>query len=112
LTPVIGVAMGNLVVAPEEVFHAATAGRTHHEQLAGTYASTQSQAWDAESGWVGQSGAALSGLLDRWQSHAADHHRMLNDHHDGLCSAATAFGDMDDDNAQRVKLVTGRPPPA
>lgn len=98
--------MENLEIVPDEVFHAATVGRRHHEQLAGTYASTQSQGWDAQPGWVGQSGAALSGLLDRWQSHAADHHRMLNDHHDGLCTAAMAFTDMDDDTAQRVKLVS------
>ena len=99
----IGVAVDNLEIAPEEVFHAAAVGRNHHEQLAGTYASTQSQWWDAASGWVGQSGAALSGLLDRWQSHAANHHQLLNDHHDGLHIAATAFIDMDDDSAQRVK---------
>ncbi|MGH3531705.1 MAG: hypothetical protein ACRDSX_07215, partial [Mycobacterium sp.] len=53
----------NLEIVPEEVFHAAAVGRAHHEELAGTYASTQSQGWDAESGWVGRSGAALSGLL-------------------------------------------------
>ncbi len=70
--------MDNLEIKPEEVFHAATVGRDHHEQLASTYASTQSQGWDAESGWVGRSGTALSGLLDRWQSHALDHHQMIN----------------------------------
>jgi uncharacterized protein YukE len=101
----MGVAVENLEIAPDEVFHAATVGRTHHEELAGTYASTQSQGWDAESGWVSQSGTALSGLLDRWQSHANNHHRMLNNHHDGLTTAATAFPDMDDHNAQRVKLI-------
>lgn len=97
--------MDNLNIKPEEVFHAATVGRNHHEQLAGTYASTQSQCWDAESGWVGSSGAALSGLLDRWQSHAGAHHRMINDHHEGLDAAATTFSQMDKDAAQRLKLT-------
>jgi WXG100 family type VII secretion target len=97
--------MGNLEITPEEVFHAATVGRMHHEQLADTYASTQSQGWDAESGWVGQSGAALSGLLDRWQSHAANHHQLLNEHHDRLHTAATAFPDLDDHSVQRVKHI-------
>ena len=97
--------MDNLRITPEEVFHAATVGRDHHEELAGTYASTQSQGWDAESGWVGSSGAALSGLLDRWQSHASDHHRMLNDHHDGLDAAAAAFTEMDNNAGQRLKLT-------
>jgi WXG100 family type VII secretion target len=96
----------NLDIVPEEVFQAAAVGRAHHEELAGTYASTQSQGWEAESGWVGRSGAALSGLLDCWQSHAAEHHRMLNDHHDGLHTAATVFPEMDDQNAQRLNLVT------
>ena len=98
-------AVDNLSVKPEEVFHAATVGRDQHEELAGTYASTQSQGWDAESGWVGSSGAALSGLLDRWQSHAGDHHRMLNDHHDGLDAAGTTFSEMDKHDAQRLKLT-------
>jgi WXG100 family type VII secretion target len=95
----------NLEIVPEDVFHAATVGRNHHEELAGTYASTQSQGWDAESGWVGTSGAALSGLLDRWQSHAADHHRMINDHNEHLDTAATAFSEMDKHAAQQVKLI-------
>ncbi len=96
----------NLEIVPEEVFHAAAVGRAHHEELAGTYASTQSQGWDAESGWVGRSGAALSGLLEGWQSHAAEHHRLLNDHHDGLHTAATVFPQMDKQNAKRLHLVT------
>jgi uncharacterized protein YukE len=103
---VIGVAVENLDIVPEDVFHVATLGRAQHEELAGTYASTQSQGWDAESGWIGRSGAALSGLLDRWQSHAAEHHRLLNDHHDGLYTAATVFPEMDDQNAERLKRVT------
>ena len=68
--------------------------------------STQSQGWDAQAGWVGLSGAALSGLLDRWQSHAGAHHRMLNDHHHALETAATMFLEMDEHNAQRLKLVS------
>jgi WXG100 family type VII secretion target len=99
----MGVAVDNLTIKPEEVFHAATVGRDHHEQLATTYASTQSQGWDAESGWVGSSGAALSGLLDRWQSHATNHHQMLNDHHEHLDNAATAFTELDHQAGQRVK---------
>ncbi len=97
--------MDNLTIKPDEVFHAATVGRTHHEQLATTYASTQSQGWDAESGWVGTSGAALSGLLDRWQSHAVDHHQMINHHHERMDTAAVTFAEMDDNAAERVRRV-------
>lgn len=100
---VIGVAMD---IVPTEVVHAAALGRVLHEGLAGTYAATQSQGWDAQVGWVGRSGAALSGLLDRWQSHAGAHHRLLNDHHHALDTAATVFLDTDDRNAQRLKLVS------
>jgi WXG100 family type VII secretion target len=101
----MGMAVDNLEIAPEEVLHAATVGRNEHEQLADTYASTQSQGWDAESGWVGQSGAALSTLLDGWQSLATDHHELLNEHHDRLHTAATAFPDLDDRSAQQVKSL-------
>jgi uncharacterized protein YukE len=100
---VIGVAMD---IVPTEVVHAAALGRAQHEGLAGTYASTQSRGWDAEAGWVGRSGAALSRLLDRWQSHAGAHHRLLNDHHHALDTAATVFFEMEDRNARRLKLVS------
>jgi uncharacterized protein YukE len=97
---------GSLEIAPTEVFHAATLGRVQHEALAGTYASTQSRGWDAEPGWVGRSGAALSVLLDRWQSVASEHHRLLSDHHDGLYAAATVLSEMDGHNAQLLKRLT------
>ncbi len=97
--------MDNLTIKPEEVFHAATVGRNHHEQLATTYASTQSQGWDAESGWVGTSGTALSGLLDRWQSHAVDHHQMINHHHERMDTAAATFAEMDDNAVERLRRV-------
>ena len=95
----------NLDIAPDQVYDAAAVGRAHHERLAGTYASTQSQGWDAQAGWVGQSGMALTGLLDRWQSDAADHHRLLNDYHDGLHNAATAFIEVDGAGAQKLDSV-------
>ncbi|BBX47947.1 WXG100 family type VII secretion target [Mycobacterium cookii] len=97
--------MDNLEIKPEEVFHAAALGRNQHEELGGTYASTQSQGWDAESGWVGSSGAALSGLLDRWQSHAIDHHQMINSHHERLDTAATSFSELDNNAAERVQQL-------
>jgi uncharacterized protein YukE len=93
-------------IVPSEVVHAAALGRAQHEELAGTYASTQSQGWDAQVGWVGRSGAALSGLLDRWQSAAGAHHRLLNDHHHAIDTAATVFLEMEDHNARRLKLVS------
>jgi hypothetical protein len=82
-------------VVPELVFQVATLGRGRHEELAATYASTLSRAGDAGRGWVGRSGTALSALLGRWQSVAAEHHGLLNDHHDGLCAAAAGFVAMD-----------------
>jgi uncharacterized protein YukE len=97
---------GGFDIAPTEVFDAAALGRVQHEGLAGTYASTQSQGWDAEPGWIGRSGSALSRLLNRWQSDATEHHRLLNDHHDGLCAAATVFRQLDDSNAQLLKVIT------
>ena len=93
-------------IVPTEVVHAAALGRVQHEGLAGTYASTQSQGWDAEAGWVGRSGAALSILLDRWQWRAGEHHRLLNDHHDALDTAALVFLEMEDCHTQRLKLVS------
>jgi uncharacterized protein YukE len=93
-------------IVPTGVVHAAALGRAQHEGLAGTYASTLSQGWDAQAGWVGRSGAALSGLLDRWQSHAGQHHRLLNDHHDGLLTAVAVFVELEDRNARRLKLVS------
>jgi uncharacterized protein YukE len=82
-------------VTPELVFQASILGRARHEELAATYASTQSRATDAGRGWVGRSGTALAALLGRWQSEAAEHHRLLNDHHDGLHAAASTFIEMD-----------------
>ncbi len=97
--------MDGLDIVPEQVYQAAAVGRAHHEELAGTYALTQLQAWDAEAGWVGRSGAALSALLDHWQSDAAGHHRLLNDHHDGLYAATSMFVGMDRVNAAKLNLV-------
>jgi uncharacterized protein YukE len=94
-----------LDIVLEQVYQAAAAGRARHEELTGTYASTQSQAWDAEAGWVGRSGAALAVLLDRWQSDAAGHHRLLNDHHDGLYTATSMFVAIDQVNAETLILV-------
>jgi uncharacterized protein YukE len=99
------VVVDDLDIVPEQVYQAAAVGRARHEELAGTYASTQSQAWDAETGWVGRSGAALSALLDRWQSDAAGHHRLLNDHHDGLYTATSMLVGMDRLNAEKLILV-------
>jgi uncharacterized protein YukE len=82
-------------VIPELVFQASILGRSRHEDLAATYASTQSRASDAQPGWVGRSGVALASLLGRWQSDAAEHHRLLNDHHDRLHVAASTFVAMD-----------------
>jgi WXG100 family type VII secretion target len=100
----------DLKVVPDLVFHAATTGRGQHEELATTYASTQSQGWDAEGGWVGSSAAALSGLLDRWQSDATRHHAMLNHHHEGLDAAASGFAAMERDNAEKLSRVYGANP--
>jgi uncharacterized protein YukE len=82
-------------VIPELVFQASILGRSRHEELAGVYASTQSRATDAGPGWVGRSGVALASLLGRWQSDAAEHHRLLNEHHDRLHAAASTFVEMD-----------------
>lgn len=97
--------MDDLDIVPEQVYQAAAVGRAHHEQLAGTYASTHSQAWDAEAGWVGRSAAALSALLDRWQADGTGHHRLLNDHHDSLHIATSAFVGVDEANAAKLNLV-------
>lgn len=91
-----------LSVVPELILHAWTVGRAHHEDLAANYAATLWQACDAEGGWIGRSGLALSALLDRWQSDAADHHGLLNDHHDGLGAAASQFVEMDRVFARRL----------
>lgn len=95
----------DLDIVPEQVYRAAAVGRAHHAELADTYTRTQSQAWAAEAGWIGRSGAALSALLDRWQSDAAGHHRLLNDHHDGLYTAASTFVGMNRINAEKLNLV-------
>lgn len=95
----------DLDILPEQVYQAAAVGCAHHEELIGTYTSTQSQAWDAKTGWVGRSGAALSVLLDRWQSDAAGHHRLLNEHHDGLYAATSRFVGMDRLHAENLNLV-------
>jgi uncharacterized protein YukE len=91
----VGIRSRPMRVVPELVFQACTLGRGRHEELAATYASTLSQAADAGRGWVGRSGTALSALLGRWQSVAAEHHRLLNDLHDGLYAAASSFVAMD-----------------
>lgn len=96
--------MDGLDIALEQVYQAAAVGRARHEELTGTYASTQSQAWDAEAGWVGRSGVALAVLLDRWQSDAAGHHRLLNEHYDGLYTASSVFVATDRVNAETLIL--------
>jgi uncharacterized protein YukE len=92
-------------VVPGQVYQAAALGRAHHEGLAGVYHSTLSQAWDAQPRWVGRSGAAFWALLGRWQRDAAEHHRLLNDHHDGLHTAACAVVGTDQTNGHTLARV-------
>jgi uncharacterized protein YukE len=96
--------MAKLDIVPEHVHHAATVGRAHHEELAGTYVSTHSQVVDAKYGWVGRSGSALSSMLDQWHSDAGEHHTILNHHHDGLQTAACAFVDGDENRSEDLRL--------
>jgi uncharacterized protein YukE len=91
-----------LDVVPQLISRVAAVGRGRHEELAAVYARTQSRGWDAEAGWVGRSGRALSALLDRWQSAAAEQYGLLDYHHCGLDSAASAYDDMERAHARRL----------
>jgi uncharacterized protein YukE len=71
----------------------------HGESLLALQQSCQSDAQDAQPGWVGSSAHALSGLLERWAMASTTHIALFGEHSCGMHFAAAGFRRMEQGNA-------------
>ena len=58
---------------PDALSHVGTQLANHGETLLAVQQACRGAAEDAQSGWVGSSAGALSGLLDRWETASTTH---------------------------------------
>jgi uncharacterized protein YukE len=70
----------------------------HGESLLALQRSCHGAAEGAQPGWVGSSGAALSGLLDRWAMTSTAHVARFGEHSCGMHFAAAGFRQMEQRN--------------
>jgi uncharacterized protein YukE len=92
-------------VNPEALCHAGNELAGRGETLHALQRSCQGEAEAAQSGWVGSSAAALSGLLDGWASTSTVHIRCIGEHSCDMHFAAADFFFMERHNAQELRDV-------
>jgi uncharacterized protein YukE len=92
-------------VAPEELMQAANDMADHGESLLTAHRSSHGEASAAQSGWVGSSAGALSGLLDNWETATTDHVGRIGNHSCGMHFTAADFAFNEQQNKQRLDEV-------
>ncbi|MCV7196382.1 hypothetical protein [Mycobacterium angelicum] len=75
----------------------------HGESLLALQRSCQDAAEGAQSGWVGSSAGALTGLLDRWATASAAHVGRFGEHSCGMHFAAAGLTEMEQTNAASLR---------
>jgi uncharacterized protein YukE len=92
-------------VNPEALSHAGNELASRGETLHALQRSCHGEAEDAQSGWVGSSAAALSGLLDGWASTSSAHIRRIGEQSCDMHFAAADFIFMEQYNSQEFRDV-------
>lgn len=92
-----------LRACPDMLLHVSTELDNHARVLHGVQRSCDRDVDDAQPGWVGSSGAALSELLNRWATAGSGHLARLGEHADGIRSAAVGLGEMEQSNAASLR---------
>ncbi|MCV6987120.1 hypothetical protein H7H78_17390 [Mycobacterium shinjukuense] len=77
----------------------------HGESLLTSHHFCLGAAEGAQSGWVGSSAGALSGLLDSWAEASTAHADRFGDHSYGMYLAAVGFAEMEERNAAALAAV-------
>lgn len=99
--------MGELIVHPADLLHAAKQVRTWHDDCAAVFAdSLQVIGVATEQGWTGSSKESMTSLSARWQG---KHRALLSQvlvHCQGFSSAALEYTDTDDASSHAIELAT------
>lgn len=91
---------------PDVLCHAGNELANHGDSLLVLQQSCHREAQSAQSGWVGSSAAALSGLLDRWAMACTNHIGRFGEHSDGMHFAAAGFAAAEQRNATALAEVS------
>ena len=94
-----------LRASPDALSHVGNELANHGETLLAIQQSCHGAAEAAQSGWVGSSAGALSGLLDRWSTVSSTHMGRFGDHSCGMHFAAVEFAEMERRDATAVAKV-------
>src|ERR1700739_4130169 len=89
--------------------HLGTQLANHGETLLAVQQACHGAAEDAQSGWVGSSAGALSGLLDRWEAASTTHIGRFGEHSCGMHFAAVEFTEREQRNAAALAKVGTTP---
>ena len=99
--------MGELLVHPADLLHAAKQVRTWHDDCAAVFAdSLQVIGVATEQGWTGSSKESMNRLSAQWQG---KHRALLSQvlvHSQGFSSAALEYTDTDDASSHAIELAT------
>ena len=96
---------GELNVDPESLHRASGNIQNHGEFMIGVHHESLGESEAAQTGWVGGSAGALSGMLTTWSEVTTDHATRLSNHVTGLHTSATVFSEMDRTNADAIRAV-------
>lgn len=90
---------------PDVLSHVGTQLANHGETLLAVQQACHGAAAEAQSGWVGSSAGALSGLLDAWETASTTHIGRFGEHSCGMHFAAVRFAEMEQRHAAALAEV-------
>ncbi|MEB3980272.1 hypothetical protein OQ968_03230 [Mycobacterium sp. 663a-19] len=90
---------------PDVLSHVGTQLANHGETLLAVQQACLGAAADAQSGWVGSSAGALSGLLDGWETAGTTHIGRFGEHSCGMHFAAVELTEMEQRTAAALAEV-------
>lgn len=103
--------MGELLVHPADLLHAAKQVRTWHDDCAAVFADSLRVIGVAtEQGWTASSKEAMTNLSTRWQN---KHRALLSQvlmHSQGFSSAAAEYTTTDDASSQAIAQAAAKTP--
>jgi len=95
--------MGELRVDPAEVHKSGVELGEIASTVKTEFSRVDQEIASAQSGWIGQSAAALAAKAAEWQEATTNHHQTLVDHGDKFTSAARQYGQADESGASSVR---------
>lgn len=95
--------MSELKVDPAEVHKSGVELGEIAAAVKSEFAKSDQQITSAQSGWIGQSAAALASKAAEWQEATDDHHETLVEHGNKFTAAARLYGHVDESEAESVR---------